>query len=117
MRADIFQKKVAGLFGGAGLPVDLWTRLDFHPLSPSGTATRTTGLHSFVGREIEISRPCRPLAETASSVYHIASHLILKGPVFRDGDTLDVGGLVMRVSLSNSASTPSVPVFQLAPTV
>ncbi len=113
-RADMFRKKIAGLFRGLQFPIDVWLRLDFLPLDPEGTATRTTGLRPFVGREVEISRSGRPLSETASAAYHIANHLILKGPVFRDGDTVDAGG-VMRVSLANSTSTPSVPVFGLAP--
>jgi hypothetical protein len=63
------------------------------PPEPGGQRTLalvTTGLASFVGREIEWLPATLPPAVIAQRVYGVCQYLIVNGMVLKDGDTVGV---------------------------
>lgn len=68
-------------------PLNLW--IDFRIQSMNGlTNIITTGMNAFGHKEIEIIKSRVKATELLNFTYNIASYLIEKGPVVKDGDTV-----------------------------
>ena len=76
------------------LPIELWVRLHFVANERQGQRPLigcfTTGLASFVGREIEFQAAALPPPTVAERVLGTAQYLLSHGLVLKHGDTLGI---------------------------
>ena len=82
--------------------------------APGMIGMLTTGLRPFVGREIEMDpMPATPV-EVARLTVRLAEHLIREGPIFADGDSVDIGGNAnVLVHLVEKGRVNDGPSFQI----
>lgn len=107
--------------GRAELPIGIWLKMHLFRGEPEPqmggkppVGMLVIGLRPFVGRELELVPSHRDVMTTTNGAIDLATYLLKKGPVLKEGHTATIGNSKnVRISYGMSRYSPNVSVIQI----